>query len=238
MGSRRRVSPLFFCLAFLLLVTVRARAELPFFSAEYQLTRSTVPIAVVRLSLQKMEKALVLESVTEPIAPLSWLTGDIVIERSSWHYHENFPRPVNYLFKRTSYYGTHEVFIEFDWARKVIRTTTNGHTWKMLLPEKTLDKALVQLALMIDIARGKLINDYVVADGGRPKPYRFVLTDEEMVKSGSGKIKTLKISRSKSGKPPSTTLWVAEQYNYLPVRIDKVRNGTVYTMSLVKLSMP
>lgn len=238
MASRRKVYSLFFLLPCLLSITSQAWAELPLFSAKYQLTRSTIPIATISLSLQKTKSHFILESITEPLPPFSWLTGDIVIERSRWRYHEGFPQPINYLFKRTSYYDTSEVFIKFDWAGKKIETTTNGHSWKMLLPEKTLDKALVQLALMIDTAKGLSINNYAVADGGRLKPYRFTLLGEETIESLSGKTTTLKINRSKSGKPATTTLWLAAQYNYLPVKIEKVRKGKIYTMSLVELSQP
>jgi len=222
----------------LLLLSAQASAELPLFSAEYKLTRRAIPIATVKLSLTRQNDRYLLESKSEPVAPLSWVREDLVVEKSYWQYHDQFPRPNHYRYIRSNRNSHYEVVVDFNWKNHQLTTTTNGDSWKTRLAEKTVDKALVQLALMRDLAQGRIENSYAVADGGHPKIYHFSKVGEEQVASKIGTLDALKIARSKSGKPSNTTLWLAPKLNFLPIRIDKTRDGTTYSMSIIKLSMP
>ncbi|RLA20535.1 MAG: hypothetical protein DRQ56_02955 [Gammaproteobacteria bacterium] len=226
---------LLFCLLFF---SAHTAAEIPLFSAEYRLARGAIPIATVNLSLQRHDEGFLFESKTEPVAPLSWIREDLVIEQSVWHYHNQLPRPTHYRYKRSNRNSLHEVEVRFDWDKQTLHTTTNGNSWKMALAEKTLDKAVVQLALMESLSKGTMQNSYSVADGGRPKNYRFSATGNELLNSELGTVKTIRINRSKAGKQSDTTLWLAPRLNYLPIRIDKTRNGAVYSMTITRLSMP
>jgi hypothetical protein len=220
------------------LFTFPCFAELPLFSAEYALTRSTLPIATVKLSLQHHKNGFLFKSTTEPTIPLSWIREDLVIESSYWGYHNNFPRPTYYHYKRSNRNNLHEVMLNFDWDSQTLTTTTNGDSWKMALADKMLDKSLVQLALMEALAKGEKPFNYRVADGGQPKDYQFRETGRAILKSKLGSIEAIKILRKKAGKAADTTLWMAPSLNYLPIRIDRVRNGAVYSMLIESLSMP
>ncbi len=225
----------FFCL---LLFSFPCFAELPLFSAEYALTRSTIPIATVKLSLQRHKAGFLFKSITEPVIPLSWIREDLVIESSYWAYHDGFPRPTRYHYKRSNRSSQHEANLNFDWDNQILTTTTNGNSWEMALADKTLDKALVQLALMEALTENKKKFDYSVADGGKPKHYQFIEAGRAVLKSKLGTIETIKILRRKAGKEANTTLWMAPSLSYLPIRIDRIRNGAVYSMLIKQFSMP
>lgn len=226
---------LLLCLLFL---STQTSAEIPLFSAEYKLTRGAIPIATVKLSLKRDKNGFLFESKTEPVAPLSWIRGDLVIEQSYWRYYKQSPRSDRYRYNRSNRNNTHEATVYFDWPKHELTNTTNGDSWKMALADKTIDKALVQLALMKDLAKGQNDNLYNVADGGLPKSYHFLKVGEEPLLSKLGTFRTLRISRSKAGKQTDTTLWMAPELSYLPIKINKTRGDSVYSMSISKLSMP
>jgi hypothetical protein len=226
---------LLLCLLFL---STQASAELPLFSAEYKLTRGAIPIATVKLSLKRDKDGFLFESKTEPVVPLSWIREDLVIEQSYWRYYRQSPRSDHYRYSRSNRNNAHKATVYFNWSKHELINTTNGDSWKMGLADKTIDKALVQLALMEDLARGKNDNLYNVADGGLPKSYHFLKTGEGPLLSKLGTFRTLRISRRKAGKQADTTLWMAPELSYLPIKIEKTRGNSVYSMSISKLSMP
>lgn len=235
---RHRIYPTFRLVSLPLVLSLflpAANAEVAPFFAEYRLTRGAFPVATVSVSLKQTSEQMVLESVTEPSAPISWVREDRVIEQSEWHYHNRFPRPNHYRYLRSNRDRRHDVSIDFDWQLGKVSTTTNGNKWSMSLADKALDKALVQLALMNDLA--EKIDDYRynVADGGKFKLYRFATKEFETLELPAGSFSTLRVQRTK-GKKTDTTLWMAPRLDFLPVRIDKVRDGVTYSMRLTRHS--
>jgi hypothetical protein len=125
--------------------------------------------------------------------------------------------------------------LDFRWESMRVSNRTDGSHWTMSIPEGTQDKLGLQLALMMDLARGRRFNTYPVADGGRLKQYRFRMTGKQTIQTIFGPLKTLRVSRSKQNKAPDAVFWFAPDLNYTPVRIDRERKNTRFRMELDRL---
>ena len=102
----------------------------------------------------------------------------------------------------------------------------------MDLPEGTLDKFAQQIVLMQELQDGVERHFYEVADGGRLKTYGYTDGGEERVEVPLGRFDTVRMLRSKQGKPPRLTLWCAPSLHYLPVRAGRDQDEGSFEMEL------
>ena len=120
-----------------------------------------------------------------------------------------------------------------------VSNTVEGHTWEMEIPQNALDKLVVQIAVMMDLAAGKKELVYDIADGGKLKEYRFAVVGKENIRVPAGEFEVLKIERIRKDNDRTTYLWCAPSLNYLPVRIEQIEHedGVTYLSELKQTSL-
>lgn len=218
-GLTRRLAPLAILLS---LLPPPARALAPF-EAIYDVRNGGSTIGEARMVLSRSgTDGFLYESTTRATGLLAlFLKGDIV-ESSRWRDLPSGPRPDTYLYRRE---GRPErgQSLQFDWQNGVVAGTQGGQPVRTTLPAGTLDRLLVQLALMRDLASGRERLEYRVADGAQIKTYVFNVVGTEDVETPAGRYRTVKAVRLKDGdgSPAAYTFWCAPDLGYLPVRVDK-----------------
>lgn len=176
----------------------------------------------------------IFESTSRASGLLSWFFKGNILERSTWVYSNNTVRPVHYLYHRSGKKKRH-VELDFDWKSMVVTNTINSDPWTMAITDGTLDKLLYQLKMMFDLQKERKDLDYVIADGGKLKNYRFELLGEETIKVPLGRIKTIKLRKQNDKR--TTTVWCAMDYSYLPIRIEHIdKDGRKLKTEAVKVS--
>jgi hypothetical protein len=58
------------------------------------------------------------------------------------------------------------------------------------------------------------------------------VVDEESVETVTGRFKSLKLSQTKGEKRDHSTLWMARELGFLPVRIERIKGDSIYRMTL------
>ncbi len=240
-GDRSRVRPWIFllllCLAPLLApATAIPRESLPPFSAQYKLMRNGSNIGETHVSLtNQSDQKYVYEVRTTPGGILGWLTNARLRERSSWTLQGDRIRPLEYVYQRDIAGYQRNVRLLFDWRHGTVQNSIEGKTWSMEVPDGTLDKLLVQLALMLDLQAKSQDLEYRIADGGKLKTYRFKVAGRERLVTPFGTFDTLKVERQQESNKRSTVLWCAPALRYLPVRVDQREDGENFSMSIQSL---
>lgn len=215
------------------LVPAVANEPLPPFSAQYKLTRNGFDIGETRVSLSAQpDSKYVYEARTNPSGILAWLTNAKVWERTSWTLHGDYLRPLEYVYQRVIGGSRRNVRLFFDWQRGIVRNSIEGDTWSMQVPKGTLDKLLVQLALMRDLQEQTQELEYQIADGGKLKTYRFRIVGRERIETPMGAFDTIRVERWKESNERSTVLWCAPELHYLPVRVDQREDNAHFSMSI------
>ena len=111
-----------------------------------------------------------------------------------------------------------------------------GEPWEIVMPEATLDILVMQLAISLDLIRGKTVFQYPVAIRGRIKQFQFQQVAQEPVEFGLGTYDAVKIQRKDDAKDKSWTWNVPELY-YFPVRFVKQKqSGLEVDIVLEKLA--
>lgn len=208
-------------------------AALPEFSAQYQLTRNGFAIGETHASLQiQTDGTFLYELRTDPSGILAWLTNTRVQERTAWTMQGEELLPLQYTYQRVVGGKERSVRQTFDWEQGVVRADIEGKSREITVPDGTLDKLLVQLALMLDLQAQSQDLEYRIVDDGKLKIYRFRIIGRERITTPMGDFDTLKVARIQEGRNRSTMLWCAPELRYLPVRIDQVEDGVNYSMSV------
>jgi hypothetical protein len=89
---------------------------------------------------------------------------------------------------------------------------------------------MYQVALRQALRRGQKKISYPVADDGRIQRYEFeVLGAETLEMPPFGRLDCLKVKKG------TTLIWVAQRFDYLPVKIEKDEDGTSLGTYLVEL---
>lgn len=156
-----------------------------------------------------------------------------VTERSRAELYGRAFRPLEYRYDRIAEDATRTVRVRFDWQNGVALNTAEGHTWRMPLPQGTLDKLSYLLALMGDLSAGKRRLRYTIADGGRLKTYDMREAGTETLETALGTFETLRIRRLRRADYGEAILWCAPALGYLPVKLEnRDRDGRLVSMHI------
>ena len=61
--------------------------------------------------------------------------------------------------------------------------------------------------------------------------------NEETIDSAVGKLRTVKLLRSRPGSSSETTIWLAKDWNYLIVKLEQREDDEVYSLELLKAKL-
>lgn len=212
---------------------------LPPFTAQYGLSRNSFPVARATLTLTYPSPGHYLyRSYSRPTELVSWFRDERLVENSRGVVASGTLRPLEYHYALTGSDRHRHADLLFDWQRDTVQNTVAGHTWDMRIPPGTLDKLVVQLALMADLDAGRRTVKFNIADGGKLKVYRFRIVGRDALTTPAGHFDTVKVQRLRSDIKRVTYLWCAPALHYLPIRIEQVEqaNGTDYRSVLQSVS--
>jgi hypothetical protein len=233
-----------FTLAVLLLCSVTTNslpaATVPDFEANYRIKRAGLILGSTRLIFRTNTSGEYTYKSTSGVGGfLSWFRKEHVSESSHGSMHAGGIRPDEYRFRRTGDRGSRVARVRFDWQNGKAVNTVDGVPWQMDILPGTLDKLVVQIAIMQQLQAGPSDLDFSIADGGKPKRYRIYIRDEETVNVPAGEFDTVRIEQEADNTRRKTILWAAPDLHYLPVKIMREEsNGAVYYSVLESVKLP
>ena len=210
----------------------------PDFDATYRIKRAGLTLGSTRLSFQSTPNGRYTYNSTSGVGGfLSWLSKEHVRESSRGRLNAGDIRPDEYRFHRTGDRGNRVVWVSFDWQNGKAINTVDGKAWQMDIQPETLDKLIVQVAIMQQLQAGPSDLEFSIADGGKPKRYSIFMRGEETVAVPAGEFDTVRIEQKAENTQRKTILWAAPKLDYLPVKIMREESsGAVYYSVLENVS--
>ncbi len=225
-------------IALLLITNTVVAAPIPNFTAIYDVTKSGVALGEMKSTLiTNQDKGYTYSSITEPTGIASWFSSEKITESSKGVTKNNQFIPSTYIFTRSG--GKKEVNTEitFDYKKNTAIDKTNDNTIKIDIDNSITDRQIVQVLLMNDMIAGKTKLEYKVINKQEVKPYVFTIVGDEKIDTEIGIFKTTAVSRKREGSSRVTTLWLAHDLYYLPVKIKQTKDGsTKFEMDITKLT--
>ena len=209
------------------------------FDATYRIKRAGLTLGSTRLSYRSTPDGRYTYNSTSGVGGfLSWLRKEHVRESSHGIMSAGRIRPDEYNFHRTGDRGNRVARVSFDWHNNRAVNTVDGKAWRMDIQPGTLDKLVVQIAIMQQLGTGPSDLEFSIADGGRPKRYSISIHGEETVDVPAGEFDTIMIEQQAENMQRRTILWAAPSLDYLPVKIMREESsGAVYYSVLESVSL-
>ncbi len=161
-----------------------------------------------------------LETVAYTTGLTSWLKKYRATEHSIWRQEAGLMQPLRYIYR---YKGRSKEAVErldFDWQKGEVSSLREGKLTTLEVPPGTLDKHMLQLVLRQELMRGGRPLSYLVVVRSKLRQYQFELLGEEKIQNKNfGALDCLKVRRADS------TFWLARRFGYLPVKIEKNKDG-------------
>jgi Protein of unknown function (DUF3108) len=125
--------------------------------------------------------------------------------------------------------------VSFDWqAKKVISQTAKG-TKTEDLPDGAQDLVSFMYQFMYVAPLQNM--QIAITNGKKMRFYDYSFVGEENINSTIGELKTIHIVHTGSGEEDKTELWLALDYQYLPVKIRKTEvEGRVYELLAMRIN--
>ena len=199
------VAPLFLIFSFTALAAAPLERVLQPYEAEYSLSWHGVSVGTSKQSLRSLGKhQFQLESKSYPY-----------IRLLPYGYHEQ---------STFRFANQRLVPLQYDYDHHEGSKVKKGVLLLKTYPAGTQDKITHLLALRADLLAGKQELTYPIAEeDGSVTQYAFQILGEEDLETRLGTLKTMKVEHR--ARKRATTLWLAPELNYLPVKLQQTRKG-------------
>ena len=208
------------------------------FKASYTFFKSGSQVGLAHFELSKLDQTWWRYSGSSEITGwLSYVVDADVTEQSIWRWRNDQLQVKEYRYDQSG--REKHVKLSFDWEKGRVTNDIDGDRWRMDIPENTLDKLSVNLALMAHMKKHQNDTRFSVADGGKLKIYEFKIAGKEMLNTALGYINCIKVKRNKRGrdKRKETTIWLAPALNYMMVKLEKRnRDGESMVLQIQSLN--
>jgi hypothetical protein len=206
----------------------------PDFHAEYSLFNRGVKFASNRRDFRRLDDGTFrYRTETRAAGLFRLIRRGHVVEETIWLIADDRLRPLHYRYEHVDGNAARNVAVSFDWQSRTITNTVDGHSWEMPAEPEVLDKLLYQLAIMRDLSSGNSPLEYVIADGGRAKTYRFEILGEGTVATVFGDLHAIQLVRHRPDRRRITTFWCAPELHFLPVRVENIEDDGRRTVAVL-----
>lgn len=128
--------------------------------------------------------------------------------------------------------------LDFDWREQVVTGSINDEDFRSHLDGRVQDRVSLQYELMLDLLQGKARAEYSLLDGDELKLLQVRNIGTKEVKVPYGRFTATGIQHNKKDSSRVTTLWCAEELDYLPVIIEQHRDGKLRIRAVLTRYQP
>ncbi|HRF45512.1 MAG TPA: DUF3108 domain-containing protein [Candidatus Competibacteraceae bacterium] len=134
-------------------------------------------------------------------------------------------QPTQYVQQADTGGKTRNVLLRFDQPAQRVEAHNNAEQVVLSLSPGIMDPLSLHLAVMRDLERDRLPEQYTLIDGIELRTYQIHNEGQETLNTALGSLPTVRISQAQSSGSRITTFWFATELQYLPVRITRQKKG-------------
>lgn len=197
-------------------------AEFTPFTAEYDLYRNGKPLGVTVVELSRENNgAWVYELKSKAKRGLIGLVGAGYEESSRWLAAGERLMPLHFQRRQHVAFSNRSYEAHFDWTAYRAWGRARDREWQVEdLGRDTLDRLLVNLAMVRDLRCGREALSYTVLEKGELDTWRFNRRGETTVTTPVGEYKAVKIAKHHDSPDRVSLTWHAPALDWLAVRIE------------------
>lgn len=213
------------------LVSMEAFALPAAFNATYSVSKSGLTLGEMKSSLSYSGTTYKYHKKSTATGLASWLSGDKVSENADGKFNGNYLQSVNYLYHHTSKRKNRKDQLKFVSPRNV-KGVYKGNAYNLQVPNGSIDRATLELALARDLAANKKVLKYSVVERGHRKDYLLQRQGSEKLTIKGKQYTAEKLMVVRKGTNRKTTFWLAKELDYMPVKINHIEKGDAIVTEL------
>lgn len=209
--------------------------ELKPFQASYTWIWHGLTVAESSLKLEHVDDTWVYRTKSEPRG-IGRMLSERPVQESVMRVTEEGVLPLSYKADDGTSATKRDADIKYDWDHG--RVTGVYEDTKVDMPTSSgiQDDLSVQIALMVELLRGRTPDRFSLLNGNSVREYRYVRENEVTLATAVGDIPTVVYRSEKVGSPRVTRFWCAPSLGFIPVRVEQTRKDDVeWTMQVEKL---
>ena len=159
-----------------------------------------------------------LTSITEGSGIFSLLQPGKLVQISQGKITQSGLAPDDFWIQRGRATPDKTTAAHFDYAHQAVTITKNNRAFSVPMLDNAQDvlSVIFQLAVRSPIPDEMLLH---VTTGKSLKPYHAMVVGEEIIPTALGQLKTMHLSRPAEEDEDAMDVWLAVDYNYVPVKI-------------------
>lgn len=206
------------------------QAAPPSFQATYSVIKSGLTLGEMTANLSYGQNNYTYLKNTKANGIAAFISGDTLNERSSGD-----KKGEQLASKQYSYQHKNRRKNQMDQFNFISATEVKGRykdeNYQLTVPTGTIDPALLELKIMDDMTNQRPLN-YRITEKGKLKNYNFQRQGKETLELPAGKYLCEKIHMIRDDGNRSTTIWLAPELNYVPVKIRHNEKGDIIETAL------
>jgi hypothetical protein len=227
------------CLLMLVFLSPAAATDsqlYPEFTAVYDARINGFPVAEASFSLHQLDNGdYVYQRKLTSVGVASLFGKKVSSATSRWRFTDNRIQVLEFQSSSEDGDADDNLHLIFNWETARVKNVSTANPWQTKMPEGTLDKLVMQLALLFELRDGSTEFQYPVAHEGRIKQYRFEQTGKEKIELPMGKCNALIVERLDDDRD-KTRIWSVPELNYFPVRfLEHKKSGVKKELLLRKV---
>jgi hypothetical protein len=220
----------------LLVNAVAAANELRPFEASYTWIWHGMTVAVSTLKLERRDDdTWVYRSKSEPRG-IGRIFAERPTQESVLRVTDAGVQPLSYKADDGTASTKRRVDVRFDWEHGRVTGVYEDTKVDLPLTPGIQDDLSVQIAMMVELLRGRTPERFSLLNGNSAREYRYARESEENLATPLGNVPTITYRSEKDGSPRVTRFWCAPSHGYIPMRVEQKRRGDVeWTMQIQSL---
>jgi hypothetical protein len=194
----------------------------------------TVAVSTLRLEHEQGDR-WVYRAKSEPRG-MGRLFSERPVQESVMEITEAGVRPLTYKADDGTSSTKRDVNVQFDWEHSRVTGVYEDHKVDMPMSPGIEDDLSVQIALMVELLRGRTPDEFSLLNGDSVREYRYSRDGEETLTTPAGTLQTVIFRSEKQYSPRVTRFWCAPSLGYIPLRVQQKRNDDVeWTMQVQRV---
>ncbi len=212
-------------------ISVGAFALPAAFNASYSVSKSGLTLGEMKTSLVYSGDTYKYHKTSTATGLASWLSGDKISENAGGKFKGNYLQSISYIYHHTSKRKNRKDQLKFLTPREV-KGIYKDEAYSLQVPNGTIDRATLELALARDLAAQKKSLNYTVVERGHHKEYHLHRQGTEKLTISGKEYDTEKLIVVRKGSTRKTVFWLAKELDYMPIKIDHFEKGDAIVTKL------
>ena len=207
------------------------------FQAIYNAQLKQVDGQVMMTLKQEQSNLYSYEIITRPSGFWRIIIDGSIWEKSTFSFQDEVIQSKTYELTNTIRTKPVRSSVNFDWDNLLLSGYYKDREFALPLNRDVIDRAVLQMAIILDNQQGKHSSEYYILDKDKIKKVQVSKKKPINIRVPFGQFEAIEIDHSSTESDSINSLWLAPELDYIPIKLTQKKDGkTIFSASLSQLT--